>query len=189
MLDPIRDDLKRERGDAGDGALTSFAVAKDAGKHGNLGDPPAVRFLLRFDAELHADDHCTRSPTRTMVVRLSAPPSGTIRPMPVYEFRCLACKAKFSALIGMTAEPDDESCPKCGSKDTQRLVSRFARARSEDALIDELADRVETMGEPESPAEMRRLVRDMGKAMDEDMADEMEEMYEADLSGAGEDDE
>lgn len=109
--------------------------------------------------------------------------------MPVYEFRCLVCKAKFSALIGMTAEPDDESCPKCGSRDTQRLVSRFARARSEDARIDELADRVETMGEPDSPGEMRRLVRDMGKAMDEDMADEMEEMYEADLSGVGEDDE
>ncbi|MCW5943029.1 MAG: zinc ribbon domain-containing protein [Fimbriimonadaceae bacterium] len=109
--------------------------------------------------------------------------------MPVYEFRCLACKAKFSALIGMVAEPDDESCPKCGSKETRRLVSRFARARSEDDRIDELADRVETMGEPDSPGAMRRLVRDMGKAMDEDMADEMEEMYEADLSGAGGDDE
>lgn len=113
--------------------------------------------------------------------------SGTIAPMPVYEFRCLSCKAKFATLIGMTAEPDDERCPKCGSTETKRLVSRFARARNEDARIDELADRVETMSEPDSPGAMRRLVRDMGKAMDEDMADEMEEMYETDLSGDGED--
>lgn len=84
--------------------------------------------------------------------------------------------------MGMTAEPDDERCPKCGSKKVGRLVSRFARGRSEDDRIDELADRLEGMGEPDSPAETRRMVREMGKAMDEDMADEMEEMFEEDAT-------
>jgi hypothetical protein len=83
----------------------------------------------------------------------------------------------------MTAEPDDLTCPKCGGSGAKRLISRFVRGRSDDDRVDELADRVELMGEPDSPSAMRDLVREMGKAMEEDMADEMEELYEADLSG------
>lgn len=89
----------------------------------------------------------------------------------------------------MTAEADDESCPNCGSRSTRRLVSRVAKFRTEDGRIDELADRFETLGEPDSPAEMRELVREMGSAMDDDMADEMEEMFEADMEGKLEDEE
>lgn len=105
--------------------------------------------------------------------------------MPVYEFRCQACRTKFSWLVGMTAEQDDAKCPNCGSTDARRVVSRFQRVRSEDERMDELMDRFENHGEPESPAEMRKLVREMGKAMDEDMSDELEEMLEEDLSDEG----
>lgn len=107
--------------------------------------------------------------------------------MPVFEFRCEECGKRFNALIGMTAESNDEACPHCGSKRTRKLVSRFARVRSEDDRIDALADQLETMGEPDSPSEMRQMVREMGKAMDEDMADDMEEMFEADMAGELED--
>lgn len=106
--------------------------------------------------------------------------------MPIYEYRCSSCGRKFSLLLGMTAEPDDERCPHCGSVEIGRLVSRFARARSEEARLDEIADRVERMGEPDSPAEMRKLVREMGSAMDEDMGDEMEEMLEEGIGEEGE---
>lgn len=101
----------------------------------------------------------------------------------MFEYRCNSCKRKFSALIGMVAEPDDEKCPACGSKDTIKLVSRFARYRSEDDRIDELADRLEVMSEPDSHADMREVMREMGKAMDEDASDEMEEMFESEMSG------
>jgi putative FmdB family regulatory protein len=109
--------------------------------------------------------------------------------MPVYEYRCQACNKKFSALIGMTAEPDEERCPNCGASDTKRLISRFARLRTEDDRIDEMADELEIMGEPDSPSQMRTMAREMGKAMDEDMADEMEEIFESDMEGkTGDDD-
>ena len=98
-------------------------------------------------------------------------------------------KVDVSHLIGMVAEPDDGRCPHCGSQETTRLVSRFMRGRTEDDRIDEMADQLETMGEPESPQDMRKMVREMGKAMDEDASDEMEEMFEADLAGEGADDE
>lgn len=103
--------------------------------------------------------------------------------MPVFEYRCGSCGRKFSALVGMVAQPDDERCPKCGSSETQKLVSRFVRGRTEDDRIDDLADRFETMGEPDDSVEMRRMVREMGKAMDEDSSDEMEELFEADMEG------
>ena len=107
--------------------------------------------------------------------------------MPIYEYRCKTCNKKFSALIGMTAETDQESCPNCGGSETNRLISRFARLRTEDDRIDEIADELEVMGEPDSPGEMRSMVREMGKAMDEDMADEMEEIFESDMEGKVED--
>ena len=61
-------------------------------------------------------------------------------------------------------------------------MSRFARYRNEDDRIDEIADRLENMGDPDSPAEVRELVREMGKAMDEDVSDEMEEVFESDMA-------
>lgn len=89
----------------------------------------------------------------------------------------------------MVAEPDEEKCPNCGSTKTTKLVSRFARYRSEDDRIDDLADRLEVMSEPDSPSDMRQVMREMGKAMDEDASDEMEELFEAEMSGEAQDEE
>ncbi len=107
--------------------------------------------------------------------------------MPVFEFRCQNCGSKFSVLIGMTAEQSEDACPQCGSKRTEKLVSRFARFRNEDGRIDEMADQLEALGEPESPSQMRQIMREMGKAMDDDMGDEMEELFESDMAGDLED--
>jgi putative FmdB family regulatory protein len=109
--------------------------------------------------------------------------------VPVFEYRCQACGRKFSALIGMTAEPDDDRCPHCGSAETSKLVSRFARYRSEDDRIDEVADRLEAMGEPDSPSQMREVMKEVGRAMDDDVSGEMEEMFESDMAGDGDDEE
>lgn len=107
--------------------------------------------------------------------------------MPLFEYRCTACTKRFTLLVGMTAAAEAEVCPHCGSREVCRLVSRFSRGKTEDARIDEMADRLELMGEPDSPSGMRDMVREMGKAMDEDMSDEMEEMLEADLEGGDDD--
>lgn len=100
--------------------------------------------------------------------------------MPIYEYRCADCGKKFQTLVGVVAGEADEKCPHCGSANTSKLVSRFARYRNEDDRIDELADKFDMMGEPTSAAAMRETVREMGKAMDEDMSDEMEQMFEED---------
>ena len=89
----------------------------------------------------------------------------------------------------MTAEPDEIKCDHCGATGGTKLVSRFARYRNEDDRIDELADRFENMSDVDDAAAMRSMVRDLGKAMDDDVSDEMEEMFEADMAGDIPDDE
>jgi hypothetical protein len=87
----------------------------------------------------------------------------------------------------MTAEQELDPCPRCGSEELERLISRFRSGRTEDDRLDDMADRLETLGEPESPSAMRDMARELGKAMDEDMSDDMEEMFETDAEGTGED--
>jgi putative FmdB family regulatory protein len=106
--------------------------------------------------------------------------------MPIFEFRCNQCGKKFASLVGMTADSGELECPHCSGTSAEKLVSRVARYRTEDQRVDEMADRLENMGEPESPTEAREMVREMGRAMDDDMADEMEEMYELDVDDLGE---
>ena len=107
--------------------------------------------------------------------------------MPLYEFKCLACGKKFTDLVGMIADQSPRICPHCGADQKQRLVSRFARYRSEDDRIDAIADELEATSDIDSPSKLRSMVREMGKAMDEDFSDEMEEMFESDMEGKTED--
>jgi putative FmdB family regulatory protein len=105
--------------------------------------------------------------------------------VPVFEFRCLECGKKFSDLVGMTVDSSDSKCPHCGSARNTKLISRFARYRNEDARVEAIADHLDQAGEPESPSAIRAMVREMGQAMDDDISDEMEEMFESDMD-AGE---
>jgi len=108
--------------------------------------------------------------------------------VPIYEYDCRACGKRFSLLIGMVAQPDEEACPHCGSGQISRRVSRFRRLRSEDEKIDEISERIERMGEPETAGQMRDLVRDLGDAGDDGLGEDLEEMLEMDLEGKGEPD-
>ena len=43
--------------------------------------------------------------------------------MPLYDFRCRACEARFEARAASDLLP---RCPECGAEDTERLLSPFA---------------------------------------------------------------
>ncbi len=108
--------------------------------------------------------------------------------MPLYEYRCNKCGHRFTILVGMVASSQAVKCPKCGSTSAKKLISRFARLRSDDDIIDDLTDRAEALGEDADPKVMREMAREMGKSMDEDMSDEMEELFEQDLQDTGNED-
>jgi putative FmdB family regulatory protein len=104
--------------------------------------------------------------------------------MPIFEYTCDDCAKRFSALVGVLANAKQPACPKCGGNALTKMVSRFARVRSEDDAMDALADEA-TYGDIENdPKAMRRFVRDMGSALDEDLDEDFEAALDEEMSGA-----
>jgi putative FmdB family regulatory protein len=104
--------------------------------------------------------------------------------MPIYEFRCRQCRRKTTALVLSRERIEEVRCEACGSNDLERLWSRFATVKSEEARMDALADPSAFGGVDESdPKSMMRWMKRMGEAMGEDAGDDFEQAMEAELSG------
>lgn len=97
--------------------------------------------------------------------------------MPLFDYRCLDCHKRFTLLIGVVAEKEAENCPHCGSANVNRLISRFARLRSEDDLIENLGDPSKA-GDLEDPKQLHSWMKRMGKEMGEDVGDDFDELIE-----------
>jgi putative FmdB family regulatory protein len=101
--------------------------------------------------------------------------------MPLFEFRCQECEKQFTFLAGMIAESAEAKCPRCGSQELKKLMSRFSRGRSDDDRMEHLAERLESSDFDDDKA-ARRFAREMGREMGaetgEDLSDEIEEMIE-----------
>ncbi|NLH98855.1 MAG: zinc ribbon domain-containing protein [Chthonomonadales bacterium] len=105
--------------------------------------------------------------------------------MPIFEFTCNSCRRRFSALVGVIANPKPVACPRCGGVDLTRRVSRFARVRSEDDALESLCDESKYGDIENDPSAMKRWMKDMSAAMDEDLGDDFEQALEEEMSGEG----
>jgi len=47
--------------------------------------------------------------------------------MPLYEYVCADCGARFTRLQPMSAPREGNACPECSATQTRRVVSTFAR--------------------------------------------------------------
>lgn len=104
--------------------------------------------------------------------------------MPIYEYRCNACRRRFSALVGVVAASGPITCRRCGAADVTRLISRFARLRSEDDVLDSLADSADLSDVDENdPASVSRWMKRMGSALGEDLGDDFEAALEEEMAG------
>lgn len=65
------------------------------------------------------------------------------------------------------------------------MISRFGRVRSEDDLIDDLAD-PSKMGDLEDPKQLHSWMKRAGKEMGEELGDDFEEVLEEIERGEGE---
>src|SRR5690242_15585284 len=97
--------------------------------------------------------------------------------MPLFEFRCQDCNRRFTLLVGMTAQSAKKQCPRCGSESLRKLISRFAVVRSEEDLLDSMAD-PSSIGDPEDPKAMADWMRRVSREMGEDLGDDFDEMVE-----------
>jgi putative FmdB family regulatory protein len=104
--------------------------------------------------------------------------------MPIYEFECRSCGRKTSALVMDRARAGEVRCRRCGAADLERLYSRFATPKSDDARLDALADSAPPDAEGDDPKSVARWMQRMGREMGEDMGDDFEQAMEEEISGA-----
>jgi putative FmdB family regulatory protein len=94
--------------------------------------------------------------------------------MPVYEYRCMECRRRFSMFWRSfaAAETGQAVCPHCHATHAQRLVSRVRLLRSEDSRMEELADpdRWGSVDEND-PKSMGRFMRKMMNEMGDEAGD------------------
>ncbi len=98
--------------------------------------------------------------------------------MPIYEYRCGGCKRhvsiffpSFSAVESRTAAGENR-CPRCGSTELSRLMSRVNTVRADGADIDDLTGSQDGMLddlEGEDPRAVARWARRMKESMGDDL--------------------
>lgn len=96
--------------------------------------------------------------------------------MPIYEYRCRECGKSISLLLLGRGEAESVSCPHCGSRQLDRLLSRFATPKSDEARTKAMSDSslLEDIDEPD-PESSKRTMNLMAAQFGEDAQDEREE--------------
>ena len=93
--------------------------------------------------------------------------------MPIYEYRCLACKRRTSVFVRSVSSPVRPTCEHCGSKKVTRLMSKFAVHRPSGGFDDDSA--LDNIDESD-PRAMARMMRQMADESGEPMDAEFEDM-------------
>jgi putative FmdB family regulatory protein len=105
--------------------------------------------------------------------------------MPIYEYACQECRRKSSVLVLNPRNPGLLTCRHCGSEKLDRLLSRFAAPKSEEARLESLADPANLGAVDENdPRSVARLMKKMGQEMGEDVGD-IEAMMDQSDDGEG----
>ena len=60
--------------------------------------------------------------------------------MPLFEYRCLDCKKRHTILVMSLANQAPAACSHCASVRVERILSRFASPKSEEARLDASLD-------------------------------------------------
>ena len=106
--------------------------------------------------------------------------------MPIYEYECRGCNRRVSLLVRSLASPEAPRCPRCGSVELSRLMSRFATPKSEEARIEAAADPSQYGDLDENdPQAVARLVKRMGDEMGEDLGGDLGAAMEEASGDAG----
>jgi putative FmdB family regulatory protein len=106
--------------------------------------------------------------------------------VPIYEYDCQGCSRRVSLLVRSLASREALRCPRCGSAELSRLMSRFATPKSEDARLEAAADPSQYGDLDENdPQAVAHFVRRMGDEMGEDLGDDLDAAMEEASGGEG----
>ena len=105
--------------------------------------------------------------------------------MPLYEYRCLDCKKRSTILVLSLAHQTPATCSHCASTGVERILSRFASPKSEEARLEASLDPKNLAGLDENdPQSMTRFMKKMGEEMGEDLGDDLSGAMESGDAGA-----
>jgi putative FmdB family regulatory protein len=107
--------------------------------------------------------------------------------MPIYEYRCHACKKVSSFLLLRITEEIEPHCKHCGSKNVTKIISRVAVLKSEEKRLESMLDPSKFSDLDENdPKSVERVMRRMGKELGDELGEGFEESMEEALSeGSG----
>ncbi len=92
--------------------------------------------------------------------------------MPIYEYICENCGAKNSFLV-FSWENEALKCKKCGGEKLKRIISRFARLRSEEERMESTVDeamRSVDINNPDSIKKwMQKTLKEYSSELDSDV--------------------
>ncbi len=108
--------------------------------------------------------------------------------MPIYEYVCRACHGRFQKLVQGFRDPSNLACPRCGTSQVRRAVSRVAQLKSEEARAEAMSDISMFAGLDENdPRSIARWAKKLGKQLGDEAGDDwdtmVDEMLEEELSG------
>ncbi len=109
--------------------------------------------------------------------------------MPIYEYRCQDCGKRSSVLTLRVTSETTPTCRSCGGPRLERLLSKFASPKSEEARLEALADPSQYGDIDENdPQSMARFMKKMGHEMGEDFGDDVDAVMEDAGNEGGESD-
>ena len=99
--------------------------------------------------------------------------------MPIFEYKCDDCQKTISVLILNYESQKNLHCPHCKSANLNKIFSRFASPKSEEARMESLADPAKWSSLDENdPNSMVKLMKKMGKEMGEELGEDYDQMIE-----------
>ena len=106
--------------------------------------------------------------------------------MPIYQYDCSGCNQRVEVFFRSVKAVEQPACPECSSKKLKRVMSRFARVRSDAQQLDDL-DIDQQLGrlDGKSEADFARWSRRMGNELGDDLGADFRDM--ADRADAGDD--
>ncbi len=104
--------------------------------------------------------------------------------MPIYEYRCQACRKRSSVFVRSMSTTVKARCEHCGSTKMQRLISRVTVVRSGADPLDDFDESMFGDVDENDPRSVARFARKMRDQMGEDAGPEFDEAIEQMESGA-----
>ncbi len=104
--------------------------------------------------------------------------------MPIYEYRCLDCKKRFSVFLTYAeygVKP--VACTYCGSQNIQRKIGRVRIARGDGSRLEDLSDPSSLEGLEDDPRALGKMMRKLSKETGEDLPSEFNEVVDRLESG------